>query len=869
MPTITSVSSNPTDAVQGTMWIIFNIDSAFTGSNINEITVTGDGRRSAVLHLNQALWLRVTNIPPSGTFTVTLATGALTPALDAEQSFKFTWTSRDKIWTVTELTGIPILTISPTSNSMDTGATQTITVTSSAALTTFDETDITVSAGTISGFTGSGTSYSFTLTAPASGSGTIHIDIPATSDWQAATRVSVTYAPPQPPQTPATVTLGRSAASIQSGQTATITATFNKAVTGIAANDFTTNRGTLSGFRRVSATVYRIIFTAPSSGTATATLTLRANAANEQNAAATITVAYAPPRQQPPPSNLSIEAIDEQTIPIFTEDYELEIDIGGAPTRAYVDGDMEGFYHAWDPDNARLLIKAIKVTRLISGAIWNVRLVKGTQTLNSQIVYNVVPSAPVIADPGAQKLYRGGSFGLDIAIANHPTLARGNSLLTGLKYQARADGVDGINLAGQFPAAANLTETTFNANIYTENDGGQDNLAVPITIETHTGVYVFDSAKDDLLKIGPDAATLQWTYDAPYPGHVRTGQRYDPIVASPDGIYLFSDVNDDLLKVSPDGDLLWTFEAETRPYEEMVVTESGVYVYWSGSIYKVHPATGALIWESDISYSRNNSQVYADDVYVLNQGTNILTKLNGEDGTVAWTYQAPSGYWLRGVTGDGAYLQSRLIFRKIDIETGMLAWMQTYAGTSANVTLNNDAVIIASATRRVQGSPVGPYRIQRINPANGATLWTSTVDFISYRVIDPDGFYISRFTTTIRQVLKLNLADGTRDWLVTLSDQSTPPIVQPKGIYILNYHTDSLIKLNKSNGSADWTVTVPRIRHGNLLIEDGSDIYAIASFGSGSDLVKLRVSDGSEQWRYASTTVNYISLAIPDFSLGV
>ena len=57
---------------------------------------------------------------------------------------------------------------------------------------------------------------------------------------------------------------------------------------------------------------------------------------------------------------LSIEAIDEQIIPIFTEDYVLEIDIGGEPDRAYVDGDMEGFYHEWDPDNAKIRIKAIR-----------------------------------------------------------------------------------------------------------------------------------------------------------------------------------------------------------------------------------------------------------------------------------------------------------------------------------------------------------------------------------------------------------------------------------------------------------------------------------------------------------------------------
>ena len=96
---------------------------------------------------------------------------------------------------------------------------------------------------------------------------------------------------------------------------------------------------------------------------------------------------------------------------------------------------------------------------------------------------------------------------------------------------------------------ANLTETAFNAAIYTENNGGSDNFSVPVTIETHTGVYVFDTRTNRLLKIGPDAATLHWTYNARNPGIPRPGQsRYDPIVAASDGIYLFSDLNDELSK---------------------------------------------------------------------------------------------------------------------------------------------------------------------------------------------------------------------------------------------------------------------------------------------------------------------------------
>jgi len=560
------------------------------------------------------------------------------------------------------------------------------------------------------------------------------------------------------------------------------------------------------------------------------------------------------------PSALTIEAIDEQNIPVLTEDYELEIDIGGDPERAYVDGDMEGFYHTWDPDNARILIKAIQVTRLIVGAIWNVHLVKGSDTLESRIIYNVVPSAPVIENPGPQKLYRGGSFYLDIAIANRPTLARGNSLLAGLKYQARPDGVDGINLAGQLPAAANLTEAAFDANIYTENDGGQDNLAVPVSIETHTGVYIFDMRADDILKIGPDDGTLQWTYEASYSGGSSIG-RYDPLVASTDGIYLFSDSTDDLLKVSPGGDLLWTFDAAaTGTYGEMVVTESGIYLS-SDNIYKVHSGTGEVIWEIDIAYSSNDFQVYAGDIYTLtdyirNTRSYTLTKLNGEDGTVAWTYPAPSDYRLRFIVDDAVYLQNRGHLIKIDIADGSEAWRRSVSGTSFYTpVIDSQAIYIFAANRN---------RLYKINTTDGTVAWTFNSPFKGPIVLDTDGVYINDGTSQQR-VIKVNASDGSEAWRVS---GFTTPVVHPNGLY--DFNDGGLRKFDRSDGSVDWTF---REFWFDKIIEDGSDLYVAKRSTSAGVLVKLNTSDGREQWRWTPPTTpairNFGSLAIPDLRLGV
>ena len=94
---------------------------------------------------------------------------------------------------------------------------------------------------------------------------------------------------------PATVTVTTSATTVTHGRTATITATFNKDVTGITRSDFTATVGSLSGFVPVSATVYRITWTAPTTGSGTATIQINRDAAAVAgNNLAEVEVSYLP-----------------------------------------------------------------------------------------------------------------------------------------------------------------------------------------------------------------------------------------------------------------------------------------------------------------------------------------------------------------------------------------------------------------------------------------------------------------------------------------------------------------------------------------------------------------------------------------------
>ena len=553
---------------------------------------------------------------------------------------------------------------------------------------------------------------------------------------------------------------------------------------------------------------------------------------------------------------LSIEAIDEQNIPIGTTDYMLEIDIGGEPDRAYVDGAMEGFYQSYDAANAKLKIISDRVTRLLQGSIWNVHLVKGAETLDNEIIYNVVPRAPIIIDPGPQDLWKGELFKLLIRINNEPSVARSNALLVGVKEITEGTG---LYLEGKLPIDAILTESGFDAEIYAETEGGTDMLSVPFTIKTHTGVYVFDEGRT-LRKIGPDAATLDWTYQAPEvvddPNSLLPGTlRYESINVTPNGIILFSNVNNHLLKVSPDGGLIWTFPEATDGNYNKTATLRGIYLYRSGVIYQINEKTGELILAIETEY--DDLLFFDSNLYLINDTT--LVKLN-EFGETAWTYEAPAGsYRAPAAGGDGIYLyQQNGQIRKINIADGTLGW--SYNPGVRDI----DGLLADGSGAYVVIGSTSPRQIRKINEADGTLDWTFTANLIFNTAIYEDGIFLR----SENGLVKVNLENGTEIWNSSLSRGYTGPIIQPNGIYEINNTANDIIKINRTDGSRDWAVIRSKIAASKLLVEDrdGSHFYVVAPDGSTTEVVKLMISDGSEVWRYDGTAY-FNDLAIPNFSL--
>jgi hypothetical protein len=143
------------------------------------------------------------------------------------------------------------------------GATDTITFTLSEAATNFTAADVTATGGTISGFSGSGTSYTATFTPNAGFEGNAIVSVAAGEFTDAAGNPNVaasTLSIPVDTVAPTLAITRVGSGVLTIGATDTITFTLSEAATNFTAADVTATGGAISGFSG-SGTVYTATFT--------------------------------------------------------------------------------------------------------------------------------------------------------------------------------------------------------------------------------------------------------------------------------------------------------------------------------------------------------------------------------------------------------------------------------------------------------------------------------------------------------------------------------------------------------------------------------------------------------------------------------
>ena len=213
-----------------------------------------------------------------------------------------------------------------------------------------------------------------------------------------------------------------------------------------------------------------------------------------------------------------IEDIDEQFIPVGTQNYELIIGIRGQHEDARVNGLQEGFYQHFEnlsDGNSRLYVRSEEVTRLIAQAIWSVQVSDTDWRVTKPIIYNVVPVSPILEDPGRQTLWIGVPFRLLVETLNVPVVRRGESELVGLKFESvELEGRSYISSAGTLPVGTELTFDAFNSDYYVENPGGSDTLQVPIDIRDDPDPPVINTVSNITRDSGYAAFTFEVSISA-------------------------------------------------------------------------------------------------------------------------------------------------------------------------------------------------------------------------------------------------------------------------------------------------------------------------------------------------------------------
>ncbi|MEZ4705112.1 MAG: Ig-like domain-containing protein [Bdellovibrionota bacterium] len=275
--TLSTTSSSPTNVSPIPVTITFS--ESVNGFTSSDVVVT-NGTKSNFAGSGAAYTIDVT---PTVNGTVTINVGAGV----AQDSSGNNNTAATPLSVVYDNTS-PSVTISSTLSSPTNASPIPVTITFSESVTGFTSGDLTVGNGTISGFAGSGTTYTFNVTPSSEGGVTIDVGAGVAQDAagntnNAASQLVVAYDTTSP-----TTLITSNATSPTNTSPILITVIFSEPVTGFANGDIVVTNGTKSGFAG-SGTTYTVNVTPAGDGTITANVAggVAQDAAGNGNAAAT------------------------------------------------------------------------------------------------------------------------------------------------------------------------------------------------------------------------------------------------------------------------------------------------------------------------------------------------------------------------------------------------------------------------------------------------------------------------------------------------------------------------------------------------------------------------------------------------------
>ena len=341
----------------------------------------------------------------------------------------------------------------------------TVTFTFETGISQFGFDDIDIFNATVDQFIPvSNREFQLVLVAPTTGSGNIEVVVNANVVEPGNTRSEgiVPFGYPS-----AEITF--SATEVFISDEVLVTFTFQTDISEFVKADIGITGGELGVLTPVSARVYTIIWVMPdavSSGESeTLTISLAENVVSPGNPEASEDLTFRFSDDVP-----IIDIVDEQFL-VIDADYSMTFNIQNSPTTVTVGGLYKGqFDYDWDSDNGECTIEG-HPELLIFGEVWTVTATKGRYTRTRKIIWNVVPAAPVISEPGIIEVVKGVDFRHSIGIRNKANLIDVRGLLVGADFEPSDPGVD---IVGNIDRDLEFTVSEGPFDVFAQNGGGSD-----------------------------------------------------------------------------------------------------------------------------------------------------------------------------------------------------------------------------------------------------------------------------------------------------------------------------------------------------------------------------------------------------------
>ncbi len=302
LPAPTVLLSTASSSVTGAFTVNAVFSQSVTGVALNDFTITNGA--ASTLSGSGATYSVLVTPTAAGAVTVSVPANAATNATGGANTASNLLTA-----TYTPVDTTPP-TVALTTPASSVTAPFVVTATFSETVTGVALNDFTLTNGVASALSGSGTTYSVTITPAANGAVTAALPVGAAFDAAsnaslASNTLSVTYTAPLPAPT---VLLSTASSNVTGAFT--VNAVFSQSVTGVALNDFTITNGVASALSGSGAT-YSILVTPTAAGAVT--VKVPANAATNTTGGANtasnlLTATYTPLDTTPPTVALTTPA---------------------------------------------------------------------------------------------------------------------------------------------------------------------------------------------------------------------------------------------------------------------------------------------------------------------------------------------------------------------------------------------------------------------------------------------------------------------------------------------------------------------------------------------------------------------------------